>query len=172
MSLTFAPVELRVALVTGAARGIGLGIAAWLIAEGWRVVVADIEQERGAKVAAALGERAWFVALDVADEGQVEAAVALVIGLSLTDALLTLVLIARGATEVNPVMAYWLTHGPEVFVGVKYLLTCLPLLILLTIAERDLGVGGTRVRHLFPLFIGAFAMVVGWQIYLMLMRAG
>jgi hypothetical protein len=33
-------------------------------------------------------------------------------------------------------------------------------------------VGGTRVRHLFPLFIGAFAMVVGWQIYLMLMRAG
>jgi len=99
-------------------------------------------------------------------------AVALVIGLSLTDALLTLVLIARGATEVNPVMAYWLTHGPEVFVGVKYLLTCLPLLVLLTIAERDLGVGGTRVRHLFPLFIGAFAMVVGWQIYLMLMRAG
>lgn len=80
MSLTFAPVELRVALVTGAARGIGLGIAAWLIAEGWRVVVADIEQERGAKVAAALGERAWFVALDVADEGQVEAAVAQVIG--------------------------------------------------------------------------------------------
>lgn len=80
MSLTFAPVELRVALVTGAARGIGLGIAAWLVAEGWRVVVADIEQERGAKVAAALGERAWFVALDVADEAQVEAAVAQVIG--------------------------------------------------------------------------------------------
>ncbi|WP_323150154.1 SDR family oxidoreductase [Pseudomonas oryzihabitans] len=80
MSLTFAPVELRVALVTGAARGIGLGIAAWLVAEGWRVVVADVEQERGAKVAAALGDRAWFVAVDVADETQVESAVAQVIG--------------------------------------------------------------------------------------------
>ncbi|KUM33973.1 SDR family oxidoreductase [Pseudomonas sp. EpS/L25] len=80
MSLTFAPVEPRVALVTGAARGIGLGIAAWLIVEGWRVVIADVEQARGAKVAEALGERAWFVALDVADETQVEAAVAQVIG--------------------------------------------------------------------------------------------
>lgn len=80
MSLTFAPVEPRVALVTGAARGIGLGIAAWLVAEGWRVVVADVEHERGAKVAAALGEKAWFVALDVADETQVESAVAQVVG--------------------------------------------------------------------------------------------
>lgn len=31
----------RVALVTGAARGIGLGISAWLITEGWQVVLAD-----------------------------------------------------------------------------------------------------------------------------------
>lgn len=34
----------RVALVTGAARGIGLGIAAWLISEGWQVVLTDIEK--------------------------------------------------------------------------------------------------------------------------------
>ena len=33
----------RVALVTGAARGIGLGIAAWLIAEGWQVVLTDLD---------------------------------------------------------------------------------------------------------------------------------
>jgi len=33
----------RVALVTGAARGIGLGIAAWLISEGWQVVLTDLD---------------------------------------------------------------------------------------------------------------------------------
>lgn len=44
----------KVALVTGAARGIGLGISAWLIAEGWQVVLADNDRERGARVAEAL----------------------------------------------------------------------------------------------------------------------
>lgn len=39
----------KVALVTGAARGIGLGISAWLIAEGWQVVLADNDRERGAR---------------------------------------------------------------------------------------------------------------------------
>lgn len=46
----------RVALVTGAARGIGLGIAAWLISEGWQVVLADLDRERGSKVSKVLGE--------------------------------------------------------------------------------------------------------------------
>ena len=34
----------RVALVTGAARGIGLGIAAWLISEGWQVEIRTTAQ--------------------------------------------------------------------------------------------------------------------------------
>jgi len=70
----------RVALVTGAARGIGLGIAAWLICEGWQVVLSDLDRQRGAKVAKALGDNAWFVAMDVADEKQVTTAVAEVLG--------------------------------------------------------------------------------------------
>lgn len=57
----------QVVLVTGAAHGIGLGVAAWLVAEGWQVVLADIDRERGPKVAAALGERASFIALDLAN---------------------------------------------------------------------------------------------------------
>ena len=69
-----------VALVTGAARGIGLGIAAWLIAEGWQVVLADIDRARGSRVAQALGEQAWFIQLDVADEAQVALCVAELIG--------------------------------------------------------------------------------------------
>ena len=70
----------RVALVTGAARGIGLGISAWLITEGWQVVLADIDRERGSKVARALGDNAWFVAMDVAREEQVSVGVAEVLG--------------------------------------------------------------------------------------------
>ncbi|CAN7347478.1 MULTISPECIES: SDR family oxidoreductase [Pseudomonas] len=70
----------KVALVTGAARGIGLGIAAWLIAEGWQVVLADIDRARGSKVAKALGGNAWFVGMDVAHESQVAVGVAEVLG--------------------------------------------------------------------------------------------
>ncbi|MNO37328.1 Glucose 1-dehydrogenase 1 [compost metagenome] len=70
----------RVALVTGAARGIGLGIAAWLISEGWQVVLTDLDRPRGSRVAKALGENAWFVGMDVADEKQVVSGVAQVLG--------------------------------------------------------------------------------------------
>jgi len=70
----------RVALVTGAARGIGLGIAAWLICEGWQVVLSDVDRKRGSKVAKALGDNAWFILMDVADEGQVRAGVSEVLG--------------------------------------------------------------------------------------------
>ena len=66
----------RVALVTGAAHGIGMGVAAWLVAEGWQVVLADIDTRRGERVAAALGPQAWFMALDVTDEGRVSRIVA------------------------------------------------------------------------------------------------
>ncbi|WP_407311303.1 SDR family oxidoreductase [Pseudomonas sp. nanlin1] len=70
----------RVAVVTGAARGIGLGIAAWLVSERWQVVLTDVDQARGRKVAQALGENALFIRMDVADEAQVLAAVAQVLG--------------------------------------------------------------------------------------------
>ncbi|SDA60344.1 NAD(P)-dependent dehydrogenase, short-chain alcohol dehydrogenase family [Pseudomonas sp. NFPP33] len=70
----------RVALVSGAARGIGLGISAWLITEGWQVVLADVDRERGSRVARALGDNAWFVAMDVAKEDQVSVGVAEVLG--------------------------------------------------------------------------------------------
>jgi len=70
----------RVALVTGAARGIGLGIAAWLIAEGWQVVLTDLDRVRGAKAVKVLGDNAWFIGMDVADETQVKTGVAEVLG--------------------------------------------------------------------------------------------
>lgn len=70
----------KVALVTGAARGIGLGIAAWLISEHWQVVLTDLDRERGVKVAGVLGANALFIAMDVSSEDQVKAGVAQVLG--------------------------------------------------------------------------------------------
>jgi len=68
----------KVAIVTGAARGIGAGIAARLVASGYAVVVADSDARAGRKAEAALARsgKAWFVECDVADERQVAACVA------------------------------------------------------------------------------------------------
>lgn len=71
----------RVALVTGAARGIGLAIAAWLVTEGWQVVLTDVDRQRGAAVADVLGENASFIAMDVSSEQQVVDGVAEVLGM-------------------------------------------------------------------------------------------
>jgi NAD(P)-dependent dehydrogenase (short-subunit alcohol dehydrogenase family) len=67
--------EKRVALISGAARGIGLGIAGRLVREGWRVVAADIDVQAGRAAAKGLGAAAGFVAMDVSDETSVAAAV-------------------------------------------------------------------------------------------------
>ncbi len=66
----------KVALVTGASRGIGAAIAARFHAEGATVIVTDIDPATGAATAAALGAPARFTPLDVADEAQWQEVVA------------------------------------------------------------------------------------------------
>jgi rhamnulose-1-phosphate aldolase/alcohol dehydrogenase len=69
------PLAGRVALITGAASGIGRAIAERLAQEGASVVVADIDGENADKVAAALGaDRALAVEVDVSDEAHVASA--------------------------------------------------------------------------------------------------
>jgi NAD(P)-dependent dehydrogenase (short-subunit alcohol dehydrogenase family) len=67
-----------VALVTGAARGIGLATARRFLAEGWRVALLDIDAATLAATQAALADAPRVLALhaDVADESAVRAAVA------------------------------------------------------------------------------------------------
>lgn len=67
--------EGRVAIVTGGGGGIGLAIAAGVVASGGSVVVGDLNEERGGKAAAELGERSRFVRVDVSEESDVEALV-------------------------------------------------------------------------------------------------
>lgn len=58
----------KVAIITGAARGMGEAEARLFASEGARVVIADVLTEEGAAVAADIGEAARFVPLDVTDE--------------------------------------------------------------------------------------------------------
>jgi 3alpha(or 20beta)-hydroxysteroid dehydrogenase len=60
----------KVAVITGAARGMGETEARLFVAEGARVVVADLLDEEGAAVAESLGDAAIFLPLDVTDESQ------------------------------------------------------------------------------------------------------
>ena len=61
-------VEGKVAIVTGAASGMGKADAILLAAEGARVVLADLNEADGAAAAAAIGSNALFLRLDVTDE--------------------------------------------------------------------------------------------------------
>ncbi len=68
----------KTAIITGAAGGIGEAYARALAAEGADIVVADIDRERGEKVAADLGT--LFVEVDISDEASTLALAAETVG--------------------------------------------------------------------------------------------
>lgn len=68
--------EGKIALVTGGASGFGEGIARRYVQEGARVLIADLNADGAARVAASLGEAAAAVRCDVAVGEDVRAAVA------------------------------------------------------------------------------------------------
>ena len=72
------PLAGRIALVTGAASGLGKATALRLASEGACVVVADRDKEGAVAVAAEIGnsDRAVGIAMDVTDEGAIAAAIA------------------------------------------------------------------------------------------------
>jgi NAD(P)-dependent dehydrogenase (short-subunit alcohol dehydrogenase family) len=59
--------EGKVAIVTGGASGLGLGMVEAFLAEGAKVVVADIDSDQGEEVAKRCGDAAMFRRTDVAD---------------------------------------------------------------------------------------------------------
>lgn len=65
----------KVAVITGAASGIGLGTARRFVEEGASVVIADLQTEAGIAAAAEFADRARFVRCDVTREVDISAAV-------------------------------------------------------------------------------------------------
>ncbi|MFC8384738.1 SDR family NAD(P)-dependent oxidoreductase [Nocardia sp. NPDC057272] len=66
----------RTAIVIGGASGIGLATAHALTADGFRVIVADIDDSAAAEAATAIGGSASSIRMDVTDEASVAAGVA------------------------------------------------------------------------------------------------
>lgn len=65
----------KVAIVTGAASGIGRGTVELFVREGARVVGADVQDDKGARMAEELGDAFRYVRCDVTDEAAVKSAV-------------------------------------------------------------------------------------------------
>ena len=68
--------EGKVAAITGGASGIGAGTVRRFVEEGGRVLIADLDEAKGAALAAALGSAAAFLRTDVSKEEDVAAMVA------------------------------------------------------------------------------------------------
>ncbi|KFY90899.1 hypothetical protein V501_01909 [Pseudogymnoascus sp. VKM F-4519 (FW-2642)] len=62
-----ASTENRVAIITGAASGMGLAVTKHLLAKGWRVCISDVNKQQGDALAVELGDNALFVGADVTD---------------------------------------------------------------------------------------------------------
>ena len=96
------------------------------------------------------------------------AAILIIITLSILDALFTLFLISQGATEVNPIMAYFLDMGPSVFIAAKYVLTAACLILILAIRNFYLFNTKARVKILYVFFMIPFVLVIKWELYLII----
>lgn len=66
----------KTAMITGAARGIGLAFAEAYVAEGANVVIADINRAAAQSAASQIGNPALAVTMDVTDQPSIDAAVA------------------------------------------------------------------------------------------------
>jgi hypothetical protein len=95
------------------------------------------------------------------------AAITAILLLSIFDAFLTLVLIEKGSSELNPVMAYFLEHGPLPFIIAKYILTSFGVIALLFCKNVFLSPVNMYTRSLFSYVIVTFSAVILWQLFLL-----
>jgi hypothetical protein len=93
-------------------------------------------------------------------------AILLILFFSVLDALLTLYLIGHDATELNPIMAYYINVGPYTFLFVKYMLTSGAVVILLLCQNAFLRTMRIYARSLFYVIVVAFMSVVVWELFL------
>jgi NAD(P)-dependent dehydrogenase (short-subunit alcohol dehydrogenase family) len=117
----------KVAIVTGGASGIGEGTAERFVAEGAKVVVADVDVERGTAVAHQLGPGATFRKHDVTSESDWLRVIAATTGLfGALHVLVNNAGVVKPGTIEEATLADWRAmfaiHSEAVFLGCKHAL--------------------------------------------------
>lgn len=117
--------EGKVAIVTGGAMGIGEATVRLMAREGSRVVLADIDEERGSALAESIGEAVLFIRLDVSDESQWIAAIEKTLShFGRLDVLVNNAGIVQVSDVEETTMADWravhAVHMDGVFLGCKH----------------------------------------------------
>lgn len=96
------------------------------------------------------------------------AAITAILMLSIFDALLTLILIERGSSELNPVMAYFIEHGALTFIIAKYILTSFGVVTLLIFKNVFIKRINMHTHSLFGCIIFVFSTVIVWELLLLI----
>jgi len=86
--------------------------------------------------------------------------------LSVTDAFLTLTLLAHGAEEANPLLDYVLGSFPQFFAVIKMALTGAGVLILVAVARAKVF-RVLRVTTIMRVFLVAYAALIGYELWLL-----
>lgn len=92
--------------------------------------------------------------------------------LSCLDAIFTLYLLHLGAAETNPVMTFFLSFGPKVFMIAKYGITVVCVLVILFGATHMNKRGDRLADRMFYLLACAFGIVIAWELYLLFIYLG
>lgn len=85
--------------------------------------------------------------------------------LSVTDALLTVTLLANGAIETNPLLAWVLNRHPQLFAVAKMALTGLSVVVLVAVARTRLF-GLISARVLFQGLVMAYVALIVYECWL------
>ena len=91
----------------------------------------------------------------------------LIIALCVCDAVLTVNLIGRGATEMNPVMSYTMQMGLVPFLIIKYVLTVVGLPLAVIFQSHYLLRTPLRVGHSLVCVTVFYVVLVAYELYLM-----
>jgi len=91
---------------------------------------------------------------------------------SVTDAVLTILLVREGASEINPVMDCFLEMGEMYFLLGKYALTVGGLPVLLIFRNHGLFGSRLRVAYLIPVTVLLYAVLISYQLSLMHRHVG
>lgn len=88
--------------------------------------------------------------------------------LSLTDAMFTLQLVAKGAQEINPVMDFFLQKGPLPFLIAKYLITGTCLVLFIVHKNHYFLKGKIRVKTLMIMVFIMYVVLIAYELVLFL----